>query len=282
MHEGIAKYFETKWRNGNGYLTPVMETILARGLKANYLIPLDRMMPSLAKLETAEDVQLAYAEVSTMIEYLTQTQGNKVISSILEKLAEGESFNHVLIEKLEIDLNAFQKEWRQFITQKKLKAIPGFKLPGIKFKTNRLPQRENKEYEEIDNHKSQDLVFLGDILKSRGFHKAAIIEYQSAIDQSEFFSPILYNKLAKTHFITKEHMKAKVLLEKNLAYYPMFHTTLANLGELYFDTGNIKKSLKFYERSIRVNPFNPFVHIRLMTIYQKMGQKNKNELQAKL
>ena len=43
-----------------------METVLAKGLKENYFIGLDQMMPSLAKLKTAEDVQLAYAEVSSM------------------------------------------------------------------------------------------------------------------------------------------------------------------------------------------------------------------------
>ena len=33
MHEGIAKYFETRWRNNYAYLTPIMETMLAGGLK---------------------------------------------------------------------------------------------------------------------------------------------------------------------------------------------------------------------------------------------------------
>ena len=73
-----------------------------------------------------------------------------------------------------------------------------------------------------------------------------------------------------------------MLLEKSLSHYPMFHTTLASMGELYFDTGNMEKSLEFYERAIRVNPFNPFVHMRLMTIHQKLGLNKEKELQAKL
>ena len=62
----------------------------------------------------------------------------------------------------------------------------------------------------------------------------------------------------------------------------MFHTTLSSLGELYFETGNMKKSLDFYEQAVRVNPFNPFAHIRLMAIYQKLGLNKEKELQAKL
>ena len=62
----------------------------------------------------------------------------------------------------------------------------------------------------------------------------------------------------------------------------MFHTTLTNMGELYFNTNNLEESLGFYERAIRVNPFNPFIHSRLMTIYQKLGRNKEKELQAKL
>lgn len=282
MHEGIAKYFEVRWRNGEEYLTPIMETILAGGLQNNYLIPLDKMMPSLAKLETAEDVQLAYAEVSTMIEYLIQVKGDEVISVLLEKLANGKPFDQVLPNILKVDLYTFQDEWKQYAKRKELKIIPGLKPPAILFKVDRSSQELYKENLEIHNQQSQDLAFLGDILKSRNFHKAAIIEYQRAIDQSKIFSPVLHNKLAKTFLVTKDYDKAEILLEKCLSHYPMFHTTLVNIGELYFNANNIEKSRDFYERAIRVNPFNPFTHSRLMTIYQKLGQNKEKELQAKL
>ena len=62
----------------------------------------------------------------------------------------------------------------------------------------------------------------------------------------------------------------------------MFHSTLANLGELYFDMGDMEKSRSFYERAVKINPFNPFPHMRLMTIYQKLGWEKEKELQAKL
>ena len=282
MHEGIAKYFETRWRNNDIYLTPIMETMLAGGLKKNYLIALEDMMPSLAKLKTAEDVQLAYAEVSTMIEYLTQVHGSIVISTLLERLAKKEPFDLVISDTLGMSLAIFQKKWKHFVKQKKLKTIPGLKPPGVHFRVDRMSEESNKEYREIDDQKSRDLTFLGDILQSRSFHKAALIEYQRAIDQSKIFSPILHNKLAKAHLITKEYKKAEVILNRSLNYYPMFHSTLANMGGLHFDKNNIKKSLTFYQRAIQVNPFNPFVHTRLMKIYQKLNLKKEKELQTKL
>ena len=259
-----------------------METMLAGGLQKNYLISLQDMMPSLAKLKTAEDVQLAYAEVSSMIEYITQTHGDKIISTLLQRLSNEESFKFVMFDILGTNLDIFQKKWKHFVKQKKLKSIPGLKPPGIHFKASRSSDEPIREYREIDNRKSRDLTFLGDVLQSRNFYKAALIEYQRAIEQSKIFSPILHNKLAKAHLITKEYNKAEIILNRSLYHYPMFHSTLASLGELYFDTGDIKKSHDFYERAVHVNPFNPFVHMRLMTIYQKLGWEKQQKLQTKL
>jgi len=56
FHEGIAKYLETRWRQDADYMTPIMETILADGLANDYMVELEDMMPSLAKLKNAEDV----------------------------------------------------------------------------------------------------------------------------------------------------------------------------------------------------------------------------------
>jgi len=197
-------------------------------------------------------------------------------------LAKEESFDLVISDTLGTNLDIFQKKWKNFVKQKKLKTIPGLKPPGVHFKADRLSGEPSKEYREIDDRKSRDLTFLGDILQSRNFYKAALIEYRRAVDQSKVFSPILHNKLAKGYLITKEYNKAEVILNKSLDLYPMFHSTLANLGELYFDMGDIEKSRSFYERAIEINPFNPFPHMRLMTIYQKLGWKKEKELQTKL
>ena len=60
------------------------------------------------------------------------------------------------------------------------------------------------------------------------------------------------------------------------------HAVMVRSPHAHAKIGNIEKSREFYERAIRVNPFNPFVHMRLMTIHQKLGQNKEKELQAKL
>ena len=62
--------------------------------------------------------------------------------------------------------------------------------------------------------KSNDLDLK--LEKSKEFYKAAIIEYQRAINEYQGFSPIFINKLAKTRFITKEFNEAETILRKSL------------------------------------------------------------------
>ena len=62
----------------------------------------------------------------------------------------------------------------------------------------------------------------------------------------------------------------------------MFHTTLVNLGELHYITQRNHKARDYFEKAVRINPFNPFVHLRLIKIYELFDQPEKKEIQAKL
>ena len=284
LHEGLAKFFESRWRGSNEPLTPLMETVLAKGLKENYFIGLDQMMPSLAKLKTAEDVQLAYAEVSSMVEYMVEQKGDQIISQIVEDLRNNLSITKTLHKRFGKSLKQFQSSWKEYALKKKFKIIPGITALRFNFKKDRNQSEEDKkqDYEAIESKKARDLTFLGDILKSRSFLQAAIVEYQKAIEKTKSLSPILHNKLAQTLMLRKDYDEAALLLKKNLKYYPRLHTTLVNLGELYFQKGEKEKSRDFFEKAFRINPFNPFVHSRLLNLYKALGLQKEKELQARL
>lgn len=281
LHEGIAKYFETLWRGEPEPLTPLMETVLASGLGHDYLIQLRDMMPSLAKLKTAEDVQLAYAEVSTMVEYMVSLQGRDIIPRLVEDLAKGRSIEAALELRLGQDLFAFQKDWKRHMKEKNLKSIPGMKALRFRFKDQQGAD-DKEDYRVLESKEARDWAFLGDILQSRNHLEAAIIEYQKSIKQSKTFSPVLYNKLAKALMSRKNYDEAKPLLAKALQHYPMFPSTLTNLGELYFQTEQYREALGYFERAIRINPFNPWVHQRLIKIFGLLDNPEKVELQARL
>jgi tetratricopeptide (TPR) repeat protein len=95
-------------------------------------------------------------------------------------------------------------------------------------------------------------------------------------------SPVLYNKLAGTYLLQKDYAKAEILLHKSLKYYPQFATTLTHLGELFYMKKDYAASEEFFQLAVRINPFNPLVHSRLINIYATLGQTKKKEQQGLL
>jgi tetratricopeptide (TPR) repeat protein len=286
LHEGIAKYLETRWRQDADYMTPIMETILADGLANDYMVALEDMMPSLAKLKNAEDVQLAYAEVATMVDYMVQQKGEAVLPQLAATLAKGTPFEMALENTVGKSLNEFQIDWKKYMDSRPLKIIPGLTVMKFRFKNNRASGDNDSAKEaalrEAGNQRAHDLTMLGDILKSRQYIPAAIIEYKKAIDESKMLSPVLYNKLAGTYLLQKDYAESEALLRKSLNYYPQFATTLTHLGELFYMKKDYAAAEEFFQQAVRINPFNPLVHSRLINIYAALGQTKKKEQQGLL
>jgi tetratricopeptide (TPR) repeat protein len=281
MHEGIAKYLETQWRGEKKYLSPVMETVLSNALKNDYRVPLEAMMPSLAKLKNAEDVQLAYAEVSSMMEYLVSIKGNMVFPRILKDLASNAEFENTFTKHVGQDLVTFQTNWENWAKKLELKNIPGIEVLTTEFKNRKGLEPENKGYKQLKSRKARNFTFLGDILKSRDHYKAAIIEYKKALDESTTHSPVLFNKLAGSYLLTQKYQEAETLLKESLEFFPHFPTTLTNLGELYFSNEEYQTARVYFEKAVHINPFNPFVHMRLIHVYEKLELDNEKELQTR-
>ncbi len=286
LHEGIAKNLEARWRGG-APMTPIMETVLASGIKNDYLVKLKDMMPSFAKLKSAEDVQLAYAEVSTMVDTLIKLKGATIISKLVKSLKKGKTFEETIQQEVGMTLPEFQATWKKDIKSKKMKTIPGLRVLRFEFKKKNGSASESEEdipsaFDSIGGKRTRDFILLGDILKERNRIPAAIIEYEKALDSTRFLSPILYNKLGRTYLQEKQYDNAENLLTTSLGYYPDFPTTLVNLGELYFQKNQMSQAEDFFQRAIKLNPFNPFLHKRLISLYHSTGRKEELAWQERL
>ncbi len=89
MQEGLAKFLERRWREpAGGRLAPSMEHLLARALRTGKLISFDAMHPSMAKLPSAEDATLAFAEVANAIAYLHSLGGMPALRATIQKVGE--------------------------------------------------------------------------------------------------------------------------------------------------------------------------------------------------
>ena len=82
LHEGMARFYETRWRKpappkdaAEDYLTPANQTLLVQALEKNQFVGFKNMEPSLIHLETPEQVQLAYAEAASAVDFINQSKG---------------------------------------------------------------------------------------------------------------------------------------------------------------------------------------------------------------
>lgn len=150
FHEGLAKYDETRWRDGSSYLSPLYQSLLSRALSEGRLIRFEKMEPSLVKLETPDEVQLAYAQAASAIEFILTKTGHDGLREIMKHMATSETggAGDSIKAVMGIEFNEFEKRWKEFLASKNLKAVDGANVRKLKIKGG-LADEERLDLEEI-------------------------------------------------------------------------------------------------------------------------------------
>jgi tetratricopeptide (TPR) repeat protein len=284
LHEGIAKYLEDRFDSDTlGAMSPSSENVLSRRLKNDSLITLTEMHPSMAKLKSSEDVQVAFAEVNSMIGYMVKKKGFESVKKVLELMGEGKSDVQAIEEIYLVSLEGFYNEWKDYALKSGLKEIPGMEVTGmgVKLKSNEDLSEEAIENEELLHHGSKELkdsVTLGNLLRDRGRYKAASFEYKKAYDEDPF-SIISLTKLSHSYMLLEDADNALKVLNEAKALYPDYVTTYYRLGIVYMMKEEYEKSLEYFDTSIRINPFIPDVRESLVYIYDLLKDEERSKKQ---
>jgi tetratricopeptide (TPR) repeat protein len=279
LHEGMARFYETRWRRpqpskGNeDYLTSSNQTLLAQALEKNKFIGFKRMEPSLIYLESPEEVQLAYAEAASAIDFIVQRKGHAGIRELLSEV--GKSPAQEAIQKvLESPYGVFETQWKNFLKAKGLKEIEGSRVRRLKVKGNQKEDEESVELKEIQSVVARNRTHLGDQLLERGRMTAAAREYQRALQASPH-SPIILSKLARTLIQGERYEEALPHLKKAQEIDSDSANTYIQLGRLYHATKNFSAAKAALEEAIQINPFNPTIYRLLTEIYAALGEQDQ-------
>ena len=279
LHEGMARFYETRWRrpepskDGEDYLTPANRTLLAQALEKNKFVGFKRMEPSLIYLETPEEVQLAYAEAASAIDFIIYRKGQAGIRDLLSELVKRPTPE--AIEKvLGTSFASFETGLRDFLKGKGLKEIEGSRVRKLKVKGNQKEDEETVELKEIQSIVARNRTHLGDQLWERGRIIAATQEYQRALQASPH-SPIILNKLARVLIQRENHKEALPYLKKAQTLEPDHVGTYVQLGRLYHATKNYSEARIVLEEAIQINPFNPTIYRLLSEIYGASGEQDQ-------
>lgn len=287
LHEGIARYYETLWRNPGtqskpDYLTPANETLLARATASQKFISFKEMEPSLIRLETPEQVQLAYAEAASAVDYVKRAKGPTGVRDVLSGVAE-RSTPEAIETVMGVAFDEFEGNWRNFLAGQDLKEVDGSSVRKYKvIKDGAAEDEEIVDLREIESEVARNRTHLADRLLQRGRDRAAIAEYQRALRAGPN-STIILNKLGEALVNARAYDRALPHLEKARYLSPDRVQVYFLLGRLYYGAGNYPEALRVLDEALEINPFHPGVYQLLGQIYDAQGNEaHMKEIQETL
>jgi tetratricopeptide (TPR) repeat protein len=282
FHEGLAKYEETRWRNGSSYLSPLYQTLLARALSDGKLITFARMEPSLIKLETPEDVQLAYAQAALAIDFIISKIGHEGLKRVMTRMATSRErgAGEAIQEILGLRFNEFENQWKEYLAAKGLKEVGGVHVRKYKIKEGRADE-ERLDMSEIKSMVSRNRAHLGDLLQERGRKEAASLEYRRALADANDSVPIM-NRLSNVLISLDKDEEALEMLKRAQGLSPDHPSIYTNVGKIYLKFKDYKRAEEAFQASIQINPFNPVVHFGLAKAFEMLGNKTASQREREI
>jgi len=285
LHEGVARYYETLWRkpvqqNKPDYLTPANETLLAQATATQKFISFKEMEPSLIRLDTPEQVQLAYAEAASAIDYVKQAKGPTGVRDVLSEVAK-RSTAQAIEQVMGMPFDQFEVSWRKFLKDQGLVAVEGSSVRKYKVKKD-AEDEEIVDLREIQSEVARNRTHLADRLLARGRMRAAIAEYNRALRAGPN-STIILSKLAELLVNAKEFERALPHLEKARYLSPDRVQVYYLLGRLHHGAANYPEARRALHEALEINPFHPGVYRILTQVYEAEGnQEGVKETQETL
>ncbi len=284
LHEGLAKYEELRWRKDEGgELTPTQKSLLASALRQDELITFERMHPSFAKFKTPSQGQLAFAEVTTVVDYLVKTGGWERVFALCDSISQTNDYRSSL-EK--VTGKPFDKFWNDWI--KHAKGLGFQELPGMEITAFEIMKGEKglEDEEEIGDEgvAEEDLASgdewryarIGDLLRDRGHYRAAGVEYGKARELAPYSIRIL-NKQGICYTLAEDYEAALEPLETAIELAPGYGSSYVNLGRALYKLGRYAEAEEVFARALDINPFNPIPYGPLLDINMKAGREDRTE-----
>ena len=272
LHEGIAKFEESRWRGPAGQaLAPSAAALLLQRLRAGSLISFDRMRPSMALLPDQEDVALAFAEVFTTVEYLVDER-HASLEQLLTELRDGKSDTEAVASVAGESFDRVTRDWKAYLLRR---PMPQEVLPlapeKLRFKEDpaKSPDKEaeaDPELREIADPQARRCAHLGSLLLARSRASAALVELGKAESRAGARSPMLSNLYARALLRADHTDEAERVLKASLIPYPDIAQTHLQLGEVELKAERWDQARLELLAANSIDPFDPEIHAGLLKV----------------
>lgn len=268
MQEGVAKFFEARWeRDDVNPLDPGLETAMALALReGGELLTVDQMMPSFAALPTAALARQAYAQTTTMIEFISQNHGESVVNRIVKNLGQDGDLDRVMREEVGADFDDFEAAWRDWITTQDYD-VHGEKnaAKGVSLLDSDQTDEKIEELKEIDGV-ARKHARLGDLLLERNRYGAALRQYQKIPRENGRYDRQVLLRLMTCHNAMGNSQDVVRLIDNNIPNLDQDTTMLVRKAQALIGMEERAQARGLLERSIRINPFYPTIYKLLLTL----------------
>jgi tetratricopeptide (TPR) repeat protein len=208
-------------------------------------------------LDTPEQVQLAYAEAASAVDFMVDKKGSDGIRQLMSEL-EKRPTPEAIETILGTPFDEFGKQWKTFLKAKGLKETEGSRVRKLKVRGQKEDE-EAVELKEIQSAVARNRTHLGDRLRESGRNVAAAQEYRRALQASPH-STIILNKLARALIHMEKHQEALSHLKTAQLLDPDNVTTLILLGRAHQASKDYNLARTALEDAIHINPFNPTIY----------------------
>ncbi len=275
LQEGLAKHLEGLWRGDHDrQLSAHHRSLLTHALETGEFVPFHKFQRSMAYLDSGDEASLAFAQVSTMVEYLIVQAGLQVLPRLLERIEAQETPEQVVAEEAgHIDFADFRRGWLEWLA-----ADPQFSPKPDDMPLSPLPvvlDGEGDEFSEdpllAEQPELARFTRLGDLLRAADRHRAALVEYDKAMPQDGPPSPLLLARQADCHQSLKDTSTALKLAERGADLYPEFTLLQVTLGRLYDADGRTQDAVAAWKAAHDLNPYDLEVQRALQAGYAALG-----------
>lgn len=271
FQEGVAKYSEMTWRGLKpGLMTQGMYQLLADAVTNGKLIPFDAFSESFASIGSVESAALAYAEVSSFIQYLVNRYGDQVLAKLAYEIGlygEGAGFVKVVG-------NTLTKETQTWANELMRKGLSDHKR--VEFGQWVL-LKEGEYILPSLNKDDVQMIKLGDALFRLGRPKAASLEY-SKVRSSH---PFVILKKARA-MIEYDPLGVLQLLEKASLDEMEFGEIAGIKGRALVMLGRYSEAIEPLLVAIGMNPFDAKTHLALAEAYKAINMNSLSDRETKI
>jgi tetratricopeptide (TPR) repeat protein len=272
LHEGIAKWWESRWRGAGGQdFSPSSAALVRRALETGGLVTFEQMHPSMAKLPTQEKAALAYAEVVLAVELLVQRGGPGAVARALDLIAAGTPADAAVAQALGTTWAGFQAAWQQHLATRPLPRGGASALRVMRFRDDPRQAGPWAEWAELPDQASRNHARLGQIMRERGRWTAARQEYRKAIDRAGPRVAILANQFAVAAIRSGEKAQAERVLVEAIGWSPDSAALRVRLARLLLERKEHAAARGHLVEANRRDPFDPEIHLGLALAAEALG-----------